>query len=76
MKVNVILEHRFVRTPDGNIWTQSPFNHTFWQRYLAVFEQVCVVARVKDSPSVSEKWKHLISCSVNRSQIFGLTPRL
>lgn len=57
MKVIVALEHRFSRTPDGAIWTLSPFFFTFWQRYLDVFEQVCVVARLRDVPAVSAQWR-------------------
>jgi hypothetical protein len=52
MRVLVCLEHRFSRTPDGAVWTQIAFDYSFWQRYLEVFDQVCVVARVRD---VSER---------------------
>lgn len=57
MKVIVALEHRFSKTPDGAVWTQSPFFYKFWQRYLEVFEQVSVVARVQDVSSVSAQWR-------------------
>ena len=57
MKVIVALEHRFVSTPDGTIWTESQFPHSFWMRYLEVFDQVRVVARVKPVTSVSPSWK-------------------
>ncbi len=48
--VTVILEHRFDRTPDGNVWTRSQFPYVFWGRYLEVFDAVRVVARVRDLP--------------------------
>lgn len=57
MKVVVALEHRFSRTPDGAVWTQSPFFYGFWQRYLQVFEGVSVVARVQEVSSVSSQWR-------------------
>ncbi len=57
MKVIVALEHRFSKTPDGAVWTQSPFFYKFWQRYLEVFEQVSVVARIRHVPSVSTQWR-------------------
>ena len=57
MKVIVALEHRFACTPDGSIWTESQFPHSFWTRYLEVFDQVGVVARVKQVPSVPANWK-------------------
>lgn len=57
MKVIVAIEHRFSRTPDGDVWTQSPFFYPFWQRYLEVFEHVSVVARVQNVSSVSAQWR-------------------
>jgi len=48
MNVVVTLEQRFDRTPDGAVWTQVAFAHSFWTRYLEVFDGVCVVARVRD----------------------------
>lgn len=47
MNVVVALEHRFLRTPDGAIWTQAMFAYPFWCRYLSVFERVTIVARAK-----------------------------
>src|SRR4028118_158938 len=52
MKVVVDLEHRFDRTPDGRVWTQTTFPYSFWTRYLQVFDSVRVVARVRDVPNV------------------------
>ena len=57
MNLIVVLEHRFASTPDGAVWTVSQFPHSFWMRYLEVFDQVRVVARVKKVPSVSSMWK-------------------
>jgi glycosyltransferase involved in cell wall biosynthesis len=57
MDIVVALEHRFDRTPDGSVWTQTTFQYPFWLRYLDVFDHVRVVARVRDVPSVPEDWK-------------------
>lgn len=57
MKVIITLEHRFDRTPDGRVWTQTTFPYSFWQRYLKVFDRVCVVARLRDVPSVDADWQ-------------------
>jgi L-malate glycosyltransferase len=57
MKVIITLEHRFDRTPDGRVWTQTTFPYSFWQRYLKVFDRVCVVARIRDVPSVDSDWQ-------------------
>lgn len=57
MNVVVALEHRYACTPDGRVWTQTMFGHTFWKRYLEVFDHVRVVARVRQVESVPSDWK-------------------
>lgn len=57
MNLVVSIEHRFDRTPDGAIWTQTMFARTFWSRYLAVFDHVRVVARLHAVASVPETWQ-------------------
>ncbi|RUR76290.1 hypothetical protein PCC6912_44620 [Chlorogloeopsis fritschii PCC 6912] len=52
MDIVVTLEHRFDRTPDGAVWTQTAFAHQFWKRYLEVFDRVRVVARVREVPLI------------------------
>lgn len=53
MKVKIFLEHRFKRTPDGRVW--SPFfTYDMWTRYLRVFSEVAVCARVQDVPEVGK----------------------
>ncbi|MDO6445475.1 glycosyltransferase [Colwellia sp. 1_MG-2023] len=56
MNVIVNCEFRFYQTPDGNVWTPSSFKYDFWLRYAAVFEQVIVVARIKEVSEVSPDW--------------------
>jgi len=53
MRVMVTTEHRFVRTPDGAVWTGTVYDYPYWQNYLAVFEEVQVVARVKEMETVN-----------------------
>jgi glycosyltransferase involved in cell wall biosynthesis len=48
MNVTIALEHHFLRTPDGCVWTQTTFAYQFWQRYLQVFDSVRVIARVRN----------------------------
>lgn len=54
VQVNVVVpvEQRFLRTPDGAVWTEGAFGHSFWANYRTVFDGVRVVARVRDIPSV------------------------
>jgi glycosyltransferase involved in cell wall biosynthesis len=53
MELVVSLEHRFDRTPDGAVWTQTMFAYPFWLRYLEIFDRLKVVARVRDVPTAS-----------------------
>ena len=46
MRVLVALEHHFRRGPDGHIYAPGPANYAFWRRYVEVFEEVVVLARV------------------------------
>ena len=56
MNVLVTIEQRFEATPDGNVWTPGLFAHSFWLRYLDVFDHVSVVARVRRVTAVSPEW--------------------
>lgn len=57
MNLMVSCEFRFYQTPDGQVWTPSSFQHEFWLRYLNVFDQVIVIARVKKVKSVYKNWR-------------------
>jgi glycosyltransferase involved in cell wall biosynthesis len=50
----VSVEHRFERTPDGAVWTQTQFPHRSWQPYLRVFDSLRVVARVRPVETPTE----------------------
>ena len=52
MHVTVAIDARFDRTPDGDVWTDGWARHSFWLRYLMVFDEVRVLARVRDVSSV------------------------
>lgn len=69
MKVNVALEHRFLRLPDGTVWTQAQCAFPFWQRYLDVFDEVRCVARVLDVPSLEGEWQRADGPGVTVSAI-------
>ena len=56
MKVAVVLEHRFARTPDGAVWTDGPFGYSFFGRYLRVFDQVRVIARLAEFTHAERDW--------------------
>ena len=70
MTVMVTLEHRFFRTPDGAVWSQTMFAYPFWTRYLEVFDGVRVVARVLDVAEVPPDWQRADGPNVS----FGAVP--
>ncbi len=49
MNVAIAVESRFIRTPDGAVWSFGWLDGTFWERYLDVFDGVKVIARVTDA---------------------------
>jgi len=57
MNINITLEHRFARTADGKVWTQTTFPYPFWTRYLEVFDHVNVIARVQDTSEPLSDWR-------------------
>lgn len=50
MRVVVALENRFVKTRNGDIYSTTVCDYSFWQRYLQVFDEVVVFARVAEIP--------------------------
>ncbi len=55
MRLSLITEHRFERTPDGHVWTATANAYSFWARYLAVFHEVNVTARLRDVAAAGER---------------------
>ncbi len=51
MKVLVVIDAHLVRTPDGKVWSPTIYNYAFMARYLEVFEQAKIVARIEDRPN-------------------------
>ena len=69
MRVVVTLEQRFDCTPDGFIWGPATFAYSFWQRYLEVFDEVLVVARVKAVKSPPENTRRASGDKVSFVQV-------
>ncbi|EYB69485.1 glycosyl transferase group 1 [Deinococcus phoenicis] len=45
MRVSIVLEQRFIHTPDGATYDDGHATYPLWQRYLDVFEEVQIVGR-------------------------------
>ena len=48
MRVMVTFGHRFIRAPTGEVYTRGTVDYNFLSRYLAVFDEVIVLARTED----------------------------
>ncbi|WP_295813706.1 glycosyltransferase [uncultured Deinococcus sp.] len=57
MKLNVVIEHRFIRTPNGDVWTYDALPYPAWQPYLETFKEVNVIARIEDVDAVDTNAK-------------------
>ncbi|MDF2179790.1 glycosyltransferase [Aliiglaciecola sp. CAU 1673] len=57
MQVIVSCEFRFYQTPDGQVWTPNAFHYGFWDRYLQVFSQVKILARVLAVEQAQSDWQ-------------------
>lgn len=49
MRLLLTIQQRFRKTPDGRVFANSTFNYAFFSRYLEVFDEVLVYARVCSS---------------------------
>jgi len=56
MNVMITCEFRFFQTPDGQVWTPSSFQYSFWLRYLIAFDNVKVIARVQLVTRTEKNW--------------------
>ena len=48
MKLLVALENRFYRTKNGSVYSNNIYDYSFWKRYLQVFDEVIICARLID----------------------------
>lgn len=68
-KLLLTVDHQFVRTPDGQVWVKTIYGYDFWKRYLEVFDEVRVAARVRDVEKIEEK---MLLASGDRVEFFPL----
>lgn len=52
MRVMVTFEARFIRAPTGDVYTRGTVDYNFLSRYLAVFDEVIVLARMEDADEI------------------------
>jgi glycosyltransferase involved in cell wall biosynthesis len=52
MEVAILFDHRFYRTPRRTVYSPTSYCYSFFQkRYLSVFDDVSIVARIADVPA-------------------------
>lgn len=55
MVLLVIQEQHFTELPNGEVWADKQSDRKFWDRYLNVFEEIVVCARMKKSNQLGIK---------------------
>lgn len=57
MRLIVTCEHRFSLASDGSVWSRGCYDYPFWERYLAAFDSVRIMARAKVEPGIDESYQ-------------------
>jgi glycosyltransferase involved in cell wall biosynthesis len=66
MKILVSSHAHAVMTPDGTCWIANPaLRAAFWNRYLDVFDEVRVLARVRAVPTAPDGWGQLSAKAIH-----------
>src|SRR5664279_1577889 len=64
MNLIVTLDFRFMRTPDGQIWSRTTYGRPFWDRYLKVFDGVKIVARAEHKEEADSRYRPVLGPGV------------
>lgn len=68
MKLLVSVDAHIFLTPDGKHWCSSIYGYDFWKRYLYVFDEIKIVARMKSVPEV----KNGLLMDGPRVEVYGI----
>src|SRR5215813_1170225 len=71
MDLTIALDQRFWRTPDGRCWSQTVFPRAYWSRYLTVFREVRIVARVHETAVAPATWTRVDGDGVTLTALPG-----
>lgn len=69
MNLIYFLDYRFARTPCGATWTDTSYEAAFWDPYLAAFDHVTVVSRVRQVEAPKPGWRRVDSSRVSVTAI-------
>jgi glycosyltransferase involved in cell wall biosynthesis len=56
MKTLFVHSARFVRTPEGDVFSTGQFPYRRWMRYLKHFDELTVICRISDCAEVPARW--------------------
>lgn len=70
MKLLVIQEQHFVKLSNKEVWVDQQSGQKFWERYLNVFEDIVVCARMKDGSG--DDVKELIRSDRDHVEFIGI----
>lgn len=59
MKVLITTDAHLYKTPDGKYWCSAIYGYSFWTRFMNVFTNIRIGARVKNVEKVDSKWKRV-----------------
>lgn len=69
MKLLVATDAHIYETPDGKHWNSSIYRYSFWTRYLGIFEEIRIVAKMKKVESVDATYVQMDGPGV---EIYGI----
>lgn len=69
MRTGVILEERFRRLPNGQLFSPGGFSNDIWARYVREFGRIVVIARVEDTDVADPSWAEITLPGVEFSPI-------
>jgi glycosyltransferase involved in cell wall biosynthesis len=59
MRVVFALDQRYASTQDGAVWVKTGFAYDYWTRFLEVFDEVRVVARVRLADTIADDFRRV-----------------
>ena len=69
MKLLVIQEQHFTKLPNGEVWVDKQSDRKFWDRYLNIFDEIVVCARLREENQIGNK---ALRSDRNRVTFIGL----
>lgn len=69
MKLLLPSDVHLLKTPDGKYWCKYIFGYSFWERYLNVFENIRIAARVTHVKEKEDDWLRVDAAGIEIFEI-------